>query len=509
MKQLKTSSFLFRVLLCSWFLFSLLLASCSAEESEGPVREPAVAGAFYPRDPKELAGMVDALLADARPPAVEGRIRVLMVPHAGYIYSGSVAAAGFKALEGQKYRTVVVIGNSHREGYSGASVFAKGKFVTPLGEIEIDADLARKLMDANPAIMERDSAHREEHSLEVELPFLQKTIGSFKLVPILLGAGSPEVARILSDALAANVDDQTLVVISTDMSHYPRYDDANYADQTTVKAILSGDADNLDRTLRQLDRMGIPNAVTFLCGEGAVQSGVIFAKRIGAERIQLLKYANSGDSAGDKGRVVGYAAISFSSAEENAMPKKEDDSLTKEEQDELLKLARLTVETYVTTRQPPAWSNRFPALEQKMGAFVTLKKHGDLRGCIGRFEPDLPIYKVVMEMAIAASTEDHRFSPVSPKELRALEYEISALSPLRKVANWKEIEIGKHGVEVVRGMRRGVFLPQVATEQGWDLETFMNNLCAHKAGLPADAWKDPDTTIYVFTAQVFGEGEHK
>jgi hypothetical protein len=241
-----------------------------------------------------------------------------------------------------------------------------------------------------------------------------------------------------------------------------------------------------------------------------VKAVMRYVARVGATRGQLLKYANSGDTAGSKDGVVGYCAVAFSIEGGTNMPakqSKDEEVVNKAEQQELLNLAKLTVESVVKTGKKPDYANKMPGLDRPLGAFVTLREKGQLRGCIGRFEPDIPIYEVVMEMAVAAATQDYRFPPVSEKELDKLEYEISVLSPLRKVGSWKEIEIGKHGVEVARGMGRGVFLPQVATETGWDIETFMNTLCEQKAGLPADAWKDPKTDIYVFTAQVFGAGE--
>lgn len=482
------------------------MTSCYAED----VREPAVAGAFYPAQPEQLSKMIDGFLAQANPPAVPGDIRALVVPHAGYIYSAPVAAFAYKAIASKPFKTVVLIGNSHREGYDGASVYSHGRFKTPLGEVEIDAGLAERLLAANPKIFVRESPHAKEHSLEVQLPFLQKVLGPFKLVPILLGTESREAADILGDALAANAGPDVLVVASTDMSHYPPYDYANFADGKVANAIAAGDEEVLEQILRQLQTMGVPNASTFLCGEGAVKAVMRYANQVGAKKGTLLKYANSGDTAGSKDGVVGYCAVTFSAEGGTNMPakqSKDEEVLNKAEQEELLKLAKMTVESVVKTGRKPDYANKLSGLEQKLGAFVTLREKGELRGCIGRFEPDIPIYKVVMEMAIAAATQDYRFPPVSEKELDKLQYEISVLSPLRKVASWKEIEIGKHGVEVARGMRRGVFLPQVATETGWDLETFMNNLCAHKAGLPADAWKDPKTDLFVFTAQVFGAGE--
>jgi MEMO1 family protein len=494
-------------------LLAGMMVSCGASSADkSDCRLPAVAGQFYPAAPDQLREMLDKFLALANPSSVEGRIRALVVPHAGYVYSAPIAAYAYKAIAGKPYKTVVIVGNSHHEGYDGASVYNRGKFRTPLGDVDIDSELANRLIAANNKfIFFRESPHIPEHSLEVQLPFLQKTLGSFKLVPILLGTESREVADILGDALAENAGPDTLVIASTDMSHYPPYESAVFADRKVADAMVSGSEDNLERTIRQMEKMGVPNASTFLCGEGAVKAVMRFAEKVGAKKAQLLKYANSGDTAGSKDRVVGYCAVVFSSEGGTNMPakqNKDEEVLNQEEQKELLKLAKMTVESVVKTGKKPDYTNQMPDLDRPLGAFVTLRERGQLRGCIGRFEPDIPIYKVVMEMAIAAATQDYRFPPVSERELDKLEYEISVLSPLRKVKTWKEIEIGKHGVEVVRGTRRGVFLPQVATETGWDLETFMNNLCEHKAGLPSDAWKDPGTDLFVFTAQVF-EGKRK
>jgi len=510
--------------LCFDVLLSLLvmmLPACAGEadhapttgcppEEPGPTRYPAVAGRFYPNDPAQLSLVVDQFLAAARIPDLDGRVRVMIVPHAGYVYSGAVAAHAFKAIEGQSYKTVVLIGNSHNEGYHGASVYPSGQFRTPLGDVPIDSEFARKLMDASPLITYRGSPHILEHSLEVEVPFLQKALGEFKLVPILLGDRDTALSRAVGTALAEVADSDTLVVASSDLSHYPSYDDARFSDLKVVDAIVSGDARNLERTISQIEQMKIPDLATAMCGQGAVKAVMFYAQDVGADDIEFLKYANSGDVSGTRKGVVGYAAIVFLSDEPavKKLPpaeKPDDHMLTESEQEELLRLARNTVETYIRTGKIPAYQNKTPLFSEPLGAFVTLKEHGQLRGCIGRFEPDRPLYEVVQQMAIAAATQDGRFRPVSESELADLEYEISVLSPLRKAGSWKEIELGKHGVQIQRGLRRGVFLPQVATETGWDLETFMGNLCAHKAGLSYDAWKDPKTDIYLFTAEVFHE----
>lgn len=517
---MKTETMLRAVVLS---LLSLCLPACAEQPAQpvtgcpppdgGPLRPPAVAGQFYPGDAKDLGATVDALLAAAKIPELKGRVRALIVPHAGYMYSGSVAAHGFKAIEGARYKTVVLIGNSHREGYPGISVYTGGVFRTPLGDVPIDAEFARKLTEWSRLIHFRESAHVAEHSLEVEIPFLQRLLGEFKLVPVLLGEKAMPLSRALADALAAAADDDTLVVASTDLSHYPKYDDANFADRKTLEAVVSGDVETLERTIRQLEQMRIPETATLMCGEGATKAVMLYAKAVGASRIELLKYANSGDAvpAMKKG-VVGYGAVAFlaeggAPEKEVAVEEKKEEGriLNDAEREELLKLARLTVETYVRTGKGPDYTNKMPALEQPLGAFVTLRKNGQLRGCIGRFEPGGPLYRVVMEMAVAAATQDHRFPPVSERELDEIGYEISVLSPLQRVKSWRDIRYGRHGVQVSKGIRRGVFLPQVAEETGWDFETFMDNLCAGKAGLPRDAWKDPSTQLQVFDAEVFHE----
>lgn len=480
------------------------------------VREAAVAGAFYPADPNELRAMIEGFLATAQIPLLDGVVRVLVAPHAGYVYSGAVAAHAFKAIEGKSYRTVVLLGNSHHAAYHAAAVYPRGVFRTPLGDVPIDENMVQRLLEADSKFEIRPDIHIPEHSLEVELPFLQRVLGEFKLVPVLLGARDNDLAESVGRALAKVADASTLVVVSTDLSHYPGYDDARFADLKTLEAMVTCNASEMDRTIRQLEQTRIPNMATLMCGEGAAKAGLVYADAVGAKRGVLLKYANSGDSRyGKKEGVVGYGAVAFVSenVSEQAEPATPTDASASESgldeaaRAELLRLARLTVETFVRTGRKPAYTNALSALEKPMGAFVTLKKRGQLRGCIGRFEPTQPLYEVVMDMAVAAATQDHRFPPVRENELAELEYEVSVLSPLRRVRSWRDIRYGRHGVQVSRGWHRGVFLPQVAEETGWDFETFMDNLCAHKAGLPPRAWQDPETELYVFTADVVAEHE--
>jgi len=465
------------------------------------VREPAVAGQFYPDDPKELAGEVDDFLAEASLEKTTGAILGLVVPHAGYIYSGPVAAYGFKQLQDQEIETVILIGNSHHAYFAGAAVYADGYFKTPLGEVEIDEELAQKIIKENKKIKADSSAHELEHSLEVQLPFLQRTLKDFKLVPILMGSADLSDVKILANAISKNISGKNiLVVASSDMSHYPSYERANYADKKTYEAILTGQVEKLEATIEQLENERITNAQTFLCAKDAVEVLMLVMQDLGAKEIKLLKYANSGDTAGDKSQVVGYSAIGFYGEERGS-------ELNLKEQQRLLEIARQSVESYIKTGRLPEFSEGASALNQKLGAFVTLKKQGELRGCIGRFTADdnPPLYQTVSQMAVAAATQDYRFSPVTISELSELEYEVSVLSPLKKIDDWRQIELGKHGVAIKKGGRFGVFLPQVATETGWDLETFLGQLCLQKAGLSWDCWQNEDTDLYVFTAQVFNE----
>ena len=479
----------------------------------GPIRPPAFAGSFYPADPGQLAGEVEAFLAAVPSPAAAAPpVRVLIVPHAGYVYSGAVAAHAYRQVAGRRHPTVVLLGSSHRAGYPAAALWPSGAFRTPLGDIPVDAALTRCLLASGLPFTAQTAPHLDDHVLEVQLPFLQRALGEFQLVPILLGTLDAATARAVGDAIADAAGPGTLVIASTDLSHYPAYPDACSADAKTIAAILTADPDQLARTLRAMEKSPPRNTSTFLCSEGAVLAALTCARRFGASSGTLLRYANSGDAAGDKNRVVGYAAIAFSGSPPPAphpptqeTPMNADDEFSPAERQELLRLARQTVESVARTGKPPAYECTLPALERKRGAFVTLHQRGRLRGCIGHFEAERPVWKTVMEMAIAASTQDPRFPRVSAAELDSLDYEISVLSPLRKIKDWREIRLGIHGVQVGRGFRRGVFLPQVATETGWDLDTFMGELCSQKAGLPREAWKDPRTDLYVFTAEVFSD----
>ena len=459
------------------------------------VRQPAVAGTFYPQDPNELDHKIESLIAGINPIEVEGRLKILLVPHAGIEYSGAVAASGFKQIEGKDYTKIILLGISHRQGLDHAAVFSEGAWKTPLGEVLVEENLANKLLDEQ-GIIKDISAHQNEHSLEVELIFLQKVLKNFKIVPILLGQPSDNLINLLAEKISSNLDSETLLVVSSDLSHYPNWETANKVDKETINSILSGKKEIFEKTLQKLENQHYSNLDTCACGENAIKVGLKVAEILKITNFKKIKYENSGDVTGEKDRVVGYAAIGGWNTQV---------TLDSESQKEALAIARQTIQEYLSSGKIPVITPQNNALLSPLGAFVTLRKDDELRGCIGIFEPTEPIYQVIQKMAIAAATKDTRFSPVLTDELKDITIEISVMAPKQKITDWKEIKLGKHGVVVQRGLQSGTFLPQVATETGWNLEEFLSQLCSQKAGLPPDCYKDPATTLYTFEAQVFEE----
>jgi hypothetical protein len=464
------------------------------------IRPPAVADSFYPADKIELEQKIESLLKEAEKIQSEGIIKILIVPHAGLNYSGRVAAAGFKQIAGQDYKRVIILGASHQAWVNHAAVYEQGAWETPLKQTEVDQNLATIIIDPDEQIIADTSLHENEHSLEVELIFLQKVLPDFKIVPILVSQTTKELRENLARKIAQNLDEQTLLVVSTDLSHYPPYGVAKEVDRKTIAAILSGNLEEFASTITNLGSSGYPGLETAVCAHEAVK----VALRVGEIlklNYQEIKSENSGDTGGNTSQVVGYAAIAGFSKELPA----EENQLNLETQKEALTIARTTLEAYLNNNQIPQLSAQNSVLSQPLGAFVTLRKNRELRGCIGEFEPKEPLYQVIQKMAIAAATKDSRFPPVSAKELASLKIEISVMTPKRKINDWQEIELGKHGVVIQKGLRGGTFLPQVATETGWSKEEFLAQLCSQKAGLPADCYQDPSVNLFVFEAQIFEE----
>ncbi len=460
-------------------------------------RSAAVAGQFYPGSAEALKSELKSFFAGLSGADARMNVRAVIVPHAGYVYSGAVAAHAFADIpRDSEFDNVFVIGSSHRVAFEGASVYTRGNFITPLGEVPVNLELAGNLVKNQSLFSERTDAQLAEHSLEVQLPFLQYWLQKpFRIVPIVLGTQNPATCRKIADILRPYFTGSNLFVISSDFSHYPGYRDANTVDHRTAEAIMSNDPEVLENVLDANDGKGIPGLVTSLCGWTSVMTLLHLTKGKELE-FRLVDYKNSGDAAdyGDKSRVVGYCAITIS---ENKTPQPEF-HIDQHDCEVMLESARNTIDSYLRTGKIPvlAPSGLSPALRTHAGAFVSLYKDGNLRGCIGRFNPDEPLFRVVQEMAVAAATRDTRFEPVTPGELASLSLEISVLTPLKRIQSADEIELGRHGIYMVKGTNAGTFLPQVATSTGWNLEEFLGHCARDKAGIGWNGWKDAELFTY-------------
>lgn len=460
-------------------------------------RQPAVAGQFYPADAKTLTAMVDAMLADAETPEPSGDLVAIQVPHAGYPYSGPTAARALKLLSGRDNVTVVMFGTSHRAFLQQAAVYPRGAWHTPLGDVPVDEELARAILEADKFFVESERAHAEEHSLEVQLPFMQRLLPSFRIVPIMFLRPSFEQCARAGRAIARACQGRNVVLLaSTDLYHGESYAEAKRTDSVTVELLTRFDPEELHRALTEERAQA--------CGGYAVVAMMIAARELEADRATVLAQTNSNDVTGQRsGYCVGYSAAAFTGGRP-PIARAPSDELSEAEQKSLLAIARSTLESHVRTGKVPRATTATALLAEKRGAFVTLHKHGELRGCIGYVEAVKPLYQAVSDMAVAASSEDPRFPPVSPAELGDIDIEITVLSPLRRLSSPDSVVVGRHGLVIRKGFSSGLLLPQVPVEQGWNREQFLAHTC-RKAGLAPMAWKDPDAQLFCFTGQVFGE----
>jgi AmmeMemoRadiSam system protein B/AmmeMemoRadiSam system protein A len=455
------------------------------------VREPAVAGSFYPGTEQALKKAVSDMLSDARPPQVDGKVIGLISPHAGYIYSGHVAANAYKLVQGKSYDAVVVVAPSHQVYFEGSSVYPEGVYRTPLGDIPIDEGLARAVTDADASIGFQPQAHLREHALEVQLPFLQMTVRDLRLVPIVMGDQSLANCRRLADAIvSATAGKNVLLVASSDLSHFHDYDEAVRLDQVVIDRVTAYDYEGLAEDLR--------THKCEACGGGPIITIMMAAQAMGATEAVKLAYANSGDVTGDRSRVVGYLAAALV----RQGPVGVDLGLGEADKARLLKIARGAIEARLKGEEVPEPEVDSPILKEKRGAFVTITENGQLRGCIGHIRAMYPLYQTISRMAIAAATEDPRFPPMTADELDQVSIEISVLTPLER-AEPDDIEVGKHGIYIQKGPYSGLLLPQVATDYGWDRYEFLDHTCM-KAGLPRGCWRE-GAEIEIFSAQIFGE----
>ncbi|MHC4932814.1 MAG: AmmeMemoRadiSam system protein B [Planctomycetota bacterium] len=471
-----------------------------------------VAGSWYDSDAlnlrTELAGYLKEVQTRRLPD-----VRAMILPHAGYRWSGRVAAHGYHQIEGRKFRRVLVLGPSHRFGHqmeNMASVPAVTHYATPLGEVSLDRGFIRALK-RHRFFMTFPGAHRVEHSVHIQVPMLQQALGEFLLVPVLLGTLDLETTRSIARILLGLIDDETLVIASTDFTHYgPRFRYIPFRDSVPekIEKLDMGAFAQIQARSDEGFRNYIEKTGATVCGRHAV--AVLLAMLRPDTGVHLMKQDRSGRMEGNYTHSVSYLAVAFDGEWPDAdrVPAPgEPRPLTEEERKRLLGLARGTLHHWFRFHEIPTPETLGIEITESMmrpsGAFVTLKRKGQLRGCIGQIYAMGPLYKAVMRKVVDSAVHDNRFAPVEAVELSELEISISALTEPRPVASREEIVLGRHGIILDKADRRSLFLPQVAPEQGWNLEQTLTQL-SRKAGLPEDAWKE-GATFSVFEAEVFGE----
>ena len=471
---------------------------------EPRVRPATQANRFYTADARELSEEVDSFLALHAKDRQYEHVAALIVPHAGYYFSGNVAAAAYQSIpDNVQYKRIFLLGPSHHEWLDGASVNTEyDYYATPLGNVKVDVETARLLTNTDgtdktdSVFFYSPRAHDREHCLEVQLPFLQRRLKDVPpIIPIIISTNDYHKLQRIAEALKPYLTEENLFIISSDFSHYPKYEDACEVDARTGKAVESGDVERFIAQLEENARGGVKNLATSACGELAIATLMLMMQDGGYE-VKHLLYQNSGDIDNhDHSRVVGYHAF--------AVLRKSEFSLNDEEKRMLKNIALTSIKDSLEGKRiaQPTLNSKLSTLNSKCGAFVSLHKQGRLRGCIGHFGEDVPLHEIVAEMARAAAFEDPRFMPVTRDELDDIDIEISVLTPMRRIQNLDEFELHRHGIYIRKGYRSGTFLPQVADEVNWTKEEFVSHCAQDKAGIGWDGWRDAE--LYVYEAIVF------
>lgn len=433
------------------------------------VRNPVVAGQFYPASPSQLKTMIESLLDEK---AKKEDVIGLISPHAGYMYSGPVAGAVISRVKFKD--TFIIMGPNHTGRGKPFSIMTQGVWSTPLGEVEIDTELAQKILSMSHFLQEDAAAHEYEHSIEVQIPFLQYFKPDIKIVPIIIAYANGDIYTEIGQALARAIQElsrEAIILASSDMTHYESQETAREKDDAAIAAVLDLDETELVNRVNQLN--------ISMCGYAPAVSLIVAARALGATVAELVRYQTSGDTTGDYSSVVGYAGI----------------LLKKSEVHPLARLARKTVETYVgegEVLEPP--ENLTTEMSEKAGVFVSIHKQGELRGCIGTIEATRDnVAEEVISNAISSATRDPRFPPVGSDELPYLDYSIDVLTKPEPIASKDQLDPRKYGVIVEAGFRRGLLLPNL---EGVNSVDFQLEICRQKAGIA------PDETVQLYRFEV-------
>ena len=473
------------------------------------VRKPAVAGSFYPASAKEIRSMIGPWMHP-----VDGSMapQAMIVPHAGYVFSGEVAASAFSRIpRGHAFKRIFLLGPSHRVGFAGASVDTLYAYAeTPLGKVPVDNALAKGLIHkGDGAFTFRNDAHDREHCLEVQLPFLQMLFDDVPpIVPIVIGTQRLSVLQAIADALEPYFNEDNLFVISSDFSHYPSYEDAKKSDLYLADAITTGDLETFLKALSTIDKMEYVSEDTAACGANAIAVllSMMDEQGRGYFEAEHVMYRNSGDSPyGEKDRVVGYNSVVFTRKEKTAVKAPEEHlfNFTDEEKAHITATARGSIYNALGLEFDGEDSPIGVLKEKGYGVFVTLHLNGRLRGCIGRFTSNQSLHATIREMAQSAAFDDPRFPSLSKKEAQLIDIEVSVLSPLKKIASIDEFKLGRDGIYMIKGSHHGTFLPQVAEETGWTTEEFLGHCARDKAGIGWEGWKDAE--LYTYQTEIVNE----
>jgi AmmeMemoRadiSam system protein B/AmmeMemoRadiSam system protein A len=453
------------------------------------------AGRFYTADAKELKAEVQSYLQENADQPVDSDVAAIIVPHAGYVFSGKVAASAYARLDPKKaYDRVFLLGPSHYEWLDGASVNTDfDNYSTPLGEVPVDLATAKKLIEADSVFKCNPKAHDREHCLEVQLPFLQVRFGKVPpIVPIIISTNRLADLQRMAKVLKPYFNAKNLFIVSSDFSHYPEYHDACRVDSLTKEAILSGKTERLIEQLQSNAEAGVPNLQTSACGAFAIIT--LMEMLDDHYSLEAVRYQNSGDTyASERRRVVGYQSIVVHRKEGGFM-------LTDEEKHQLHAIAKESIASALE-RRPYKEQGITEKLKTPCGAFVTLTEDGRLRGCIGHIGEDVPLYQVVRQMAQSAAFGDPRFPRLEKEEFPKVKIEISVLTPMKRISGPDEFVLGRDGLLIRKGYNSGTFLPQVADEVDWTKEEFFGHCSRDKAGLGWDGWKDAE--LYTYQAIVF------
>jgi hypothetical protein len=483
----------------TWITLIFLIYAAVAFSQE--VKKSVIAGSWYPDDKAELENMINKIYAQAPTLDFYGEVLGLIVPHAGYQYSGAAAVSAYSTFGSQDIRRAIILGPSHHIHFKGASILKVKYYETPLGKVELDQAACDALLQTKEFVSKK-AAHIQEHSVEIQLPLLQHMLKDFKIIPIVVGELDKSDYEQIADNLRSYMDDHTIIIASSDFTHFGRRFGYMPFNDNFKENVQKLDFGALDKILH-LDSDGflqyIDQTKATICGSRPI---ALLLKILDKNCYsQLINYYTSGDLMGNYEDSVSYASVCFT---------KKREELHQKEKNVLLKLARDTLVSYLNKQKLPVINlNKYninPRLIQNQGVFVTLNKNGQLRGCIGYIKGQAPIYQAVVRNTINAATQDPRFYPMNATETKDVTIEISIMSPLKKISSLDEIKVGTHGLYLVKGENSGILLPQVPGQFGWDKKTFLEQV-SQKAGLAKNAYKE-GADIYIFSAQIFGEKEH-